>query len=266
MVDWSDPDFEADLVMLSVQLLYFILGLYSWEYMRSSHVEIALLRRQLSFRWALLSYITARFSFLIATVLLATQFSPFATRVDCQSIDTLALFATNVAIGCSTTNLMIRTWIIWETSCLLRLLLALLSLGHWTLLALFVATARASTTNGVCMIHFVNPACLSAVIIYGMCYDLLLLVFTVVGLWRIPPSSTLWKTLVKQGVIYFIVNLVANIVLLALYRLNLNRSPVLLHCKCAYSLRIGSYYGFHFCGACGMHLVRTLVTTSNLYP
>ncbi|KAG1845677.1 hypothetical protein DFJ58DRAFT_800324 [Suillus subalutaceus] len=219
MVDWNDPDLEAKLGILAVQLLYAILGLYGWEYIRSSHVEIALLRRQLPFRWPLLSYITARFSFLIAVILQATQCSPFYTIVDCQSE---CFFWTNVAVGCSTTNLAIRTWLIWKTSDLLRLLLVFFSLGHWTLLALFLATARASTINGVCMISFVNPVYASAVVIYGMLYDLALLVFTVIGLLRMPSSSTLWKTLVKQGVVYFIINFLANLILLGLNRLNLN--------------------------------------------
>ncbi|KAG2122670.1 hypothetical protein BD769DRAFT_1473751, partial [Suillus cothurnatus] len=96
----------AQLGILLVQLLYAILGLYSWEYIRSSHVEIALIRRQLPFRWPLLSYITARSSFFVSIVLHATQSSPFYTSVDCQSE---CFFLTNVAIGCSTTNLMIRT-------------------------------------------------------------------------------------------------------------------------------------------------------------
>ncbi|KAG2040062.1 hypothetical protein BDR03DRAFT_950174 [Suillus americanus] len=221
MVDWNDPDLEAKLGVLSVQLLYAIFGLYSWEYIRSSHVEIALLRRQLPFRWPLLSYITARFSFLIAIILHVTVSSPFYIVVDCQSINFVIIFSTNVAIGCSTTNLMIRTWLIWKTS-LLRLLLILLSLGHWTLLTLFVATIRASTINGVCMIDFVNPAYASAVLIYVMLYDLALLVFTVIGLLRMPSPSTLWKTLVKQGVVYFICSFLANLILLALARLNLN--------------------------------------------
>ncbi|KAG2030819.1 hypothetical protein BDR03DRAFT_974033 [Suillus americanus] len=210
MVDWNDPDLEAKLEMVSVQLLYAIFGLYSWEYIRSSHVEIALLRRQLPFRWPLLSYITARFSFLIATILL-----PFHTVVDCQSE---CFFLTNVAIGCSSTNLMIRTH---AHICLLRLLLVLLSLGYWTLLTLS------------CMIHFVNPAYARAVVIYGthiasmtngyvimctsgivMLYDLSLLIFTVIGLLRMPSTSPLWKTLVKQGVVFFIFNFLANIILL----------------------------------------------------
>ncbi|KAG1867641.1 hypothetical protein C8R48DRAFT_833059 [Suillus tomentosus] len=53
MVNWKDPDLEAKLETLSAQLLYAILGLYGWEYICSSHVEIALLRRKLPFRWPL---------------------------------------------------------------------------------------------------------------------------------------------------------------------------------------------------------------------
>ncbi|KAG2358961.1 hypothetical protein BDR07DRAFT_1416116 [Suillus spraguei] len=222
MVDWNDPDLEAKLETFSVQLFYVIFGLYSWEYIRSSHVEIALIRRQLPFRWPLFSYITARFSFLIGTILLATQSSSLYISGDCQSMNFAIMFSINVAIGCSTTNLMIRTWLIWKTS-YLRILLVLFSLGHWTMLTLFVATARASTQNGVCIIH-ANLAYASAVVIYGMLYDLALLVLTIIGLLGMPSSSTLWKTLVKQGVVYFIINIVANVILLILNRLNLNRA------------------------------------------
>ncbi|KAG2067789.1 hypothetical protein BDR04DRAFT_1104557 [Suillus decipiens] len=226
MVDWNDPDLEAKLGIFSVQLLYAILGLYSWQYIRSSHVEIALLRRQLPFRWPLLSYISARFSFLVAIILAAVQSSPFPSIVNCQSINFVTLFSVNFALGCSTTNLVIRTWLIWKAS-YLRHLLVLFSLGHWTTLALFVATAHGSTQNGLCMTHFTNLAYTKAVIIYSMLYDLILLVFTIIGLWKVPSSSTLWKTLVKQGVVYFIINLVANLILLALDSLNLN--PIMDH-------------------------------------
>ncbi|KAG1898599.1 uncharacterized protein F5891DRAFT_1042835, partial [Suillus fuscotomentosus] len=157
------------------------------------------------------------------------QYSPFHTSVDCQSE---CFLVTNVAIGCSATNLMIRTWLIWKTSYLLRLFLVLTSLGYWTILTLFVVSTRASTTNGLCMIHFTNPAYASAVVIYTMLYDLALVVFSVIGLFRMPsPSSTLWKKLVKQGVIYFFLNVLANVILLILNRLNLNCKTISLHCK-----------------------------------
>ncbi|KAG2067785.1 hypothetical protein BDR04DRAFT_1233204, partial [Suillus decipiens] len=220
MVDWKDPDLEAKLGALLIQSLYAIFGLYTWEYIRSSHVEVALLRRQLPFRWPLLSYISARFSFLITVILLATQSSSFYTSLDCQGMNFAIVFSINAALGCSTTNLMIRTWLIWKTS-YLRLLLVLFSLGHWTVLALFLATVSSSPQNGVCMIHSVLVYG-RAVVVYGMLYDLTLLVLTIIGLLRMPSSSTLWKTLMKQGVMYFIINLVTNIILLALNRLNLN--------------------------------------------
>ncbi|KAG2110538.1 uncharacterized protein F5147DRAFT_688743 [Suillus discolor] len=153
------------------------------------------------------------------------QYSPFHVSVDCQSINSIIMLVTNVAIGCSATNLMIRTWIIWNTSYLMRLFLVLTSLGYWTILTLFVVTTRASTTNGLCMIHFTNPAYATAVVIYTMLYDLALVVFTVIGLLKVSSSSTLWKRLVKQGVIYFFLNVLVNMILLILNRLNL--SPIM---------------------------------------
>ncbi|OAX36020.1 hypothetical protein K503DRAFT_772911 [Rhizopogon vinicolor AM-OR11-026] len=222
MVNWNDPELQEHLGIASMNLVYVILGLYGWEYIRSSEIEIALLRRQLAFRWPLVSYITGRFSFLLSVVLLATQFSPFHTRFNCQGINTVIMLAINIAIGCSTTNLMIRTWMIWKTSYVLRLLLVLLSLGHWTVLTLFLTSARTSTRSGVCMLEYVNPAYADAIVMYGMAYDSLLLAFTIFGLWRMPSSSALWRTLVKQGVMYLFINLIANVILLVLNRLNLN--------------------------------------------
>ncbi|KAJ8580751.1 hypothetical protein M405DRAFT_27697 [Rhizopogon salebrosus TDB-379] len=222
MVDWDDPALGAKLGIASTQLSYAILGLYGWEYICSSDVEVTLLQRKLSFRWPLLPYITGRLSFLLGIVLLATQFSPFHTRVNCQGMNTLIVFAVNVAIGCSTINLTIRTWLIWKTSYVLRILLVLLSLGHWTILTLFLASVRASNRSGVCMVESVNPAYSTALVMYGMFYDALLLLFTVVGLLRMPSTSALWKTLVRQGVMYFVVNLIVNIALLVFNRLDLN--------------------------------------------
>ncbi|KAG2089659.1 hypothetical protein BD769DRAFT_1645199 [Suillus cothurnatus] len=237
MVNWNDPDLEVKLEVLSVQLLYAILGLYGWEYIRSSHVEIALIRRQLPFRWPLVRILekgvdTCHFYTCPDLVhfrqirLLDYDHLTILIFVDkvylVLGMNFAIMFSTNIAIGCSTTNLMIRTWLIWKTNFLLRLLLVLLSLGHWALLTLFLATARASVINGVCTIYLVNVAYASAGIIYGILYDLVLLVFTIIGLLRMPSSSTLWKTLIKQGVIYFILNLVANVIILVLDRLNLN--------------------------------------------
>ncbi|KAG1845686.1 hypothetical protein DFJ58DRAFT_800447 [Suillus subalutaceus] len=220
MVDWNDPDLEAKLEVVSVQLLYAIFGLYSWEYIRSSHVEIALLRRQLPFRWPLVSYITARLSFLIATILLAMRSSPFYTIVDCQGE---CFFWTNVAIGCSSTNLMIRTHahIYFSPVAYWRLLLVLSSLGYWTLLTLFLASAL--VIYGTHVAFMINGYAMMSTSGVVMLYDLSLLVFTVIGLLKMPSSSTLWKALVKQGVVFFIFNFLANLSYwCTLTRLNLN--------------------------------------------
>ncbi|KAG2049741.1 hypothetical protein BDR06DRAFT_974967 [Suillus hirtellus] len=186
MVDWNDPDLEAKLRTLSVQLFYAIFGLYG----------------------------TASEAASISMAFVRCNIVPFTQAL-------IVKLVTNLAIGCSATNLMIRTWLIWQTSYLLRFFLLLTSLGYWTILTLFVVTTRASTTNGLCMIHFTKPAYASAVVIYTMLYDLVLVVFSVIGLFRMPsPSSTLWKKLVKQGVIYFFLNVLANMILLGRHRPN----------------------------------------------
>ena len=58
----------------------------------------------------------------------------------------------------------------------------------------------------------------------AMLFDLLVLVLTIIGLIMSPGRSSLWHLLFRQGVVYFLVAFVANLLPAIFVPLNLNRT------------------------------------------
>jgi hypothetical protein len=81
-------------------------------------------------------YLLGRLFVLTYLVLLAIETMPLSGAFACQSGITSIAILGGITIGTSSTNLMIRTWVIWKNSHLVHLLLSLLALGHWTILVL----------------------------------------------------------------------------------------------------------------------------------
>ncbi|KAF8839741.1 hypothetical protein BDN67DRAFT_904949 [Paxillus ammoniavirescens] len=69
MVNWKDPEVEARLGTTFNHMIFFAVGLYGWEYLRSSQVECALVRFRLSFRWSLIPYLVGRQCFLASVIM-----------------------------------------------------------------------------------------------------------------------------------------------------------------------------------------------------
>jgi len=61
-----------------------------------------------------------------------------------------------------------------------------------------------------------------------MVFDFIVLVLTTIGLVMSPNRSSLWQLLFRQGVIYFVVTCLANLVPTVFLLLDLNRTHFLL--------------------------------------
>ncbi|KAI9567132.1 hypothetical protein HD554DRAFT_1027648 [Boletus coccyginus] len=208
---WQDAAIEGQLAMVYGNLTYFLLGIYTWEYLLTLRVEYTVIRGRLPVRWPLVPYLLGRISFLISRVLLVVELSALSEGLACQPVMTAIAVTTHIAIGTTSINFLIRTWVIWKNSRLVHLLLLLLALGHWTILVTNTATVKASGLNGVCVIHYTQPAVTAGVYVYTMCYDLLVLVLSVVKLSYQPSTSPLKERLRTQGILYFAVAAIINI-------------------------------------------------------
>ncbi|KIJ09127.1 hypothetical protein PAXINDRAFT_172607 [Paxillus involutus ATCC 200175] len=235
MVNWKDPEVEARLV-----------GLYGWEYFRSFQVEWALIRFRLSFRWPLVSmpHFTAT-TFTEDKHLGGDSLCGRSTKLiglgdydhryhgsnvqghRLRSCNEIYISEGNIAVGCASTNLMIRTWLIWRDSRFVLCLLSLVSVVHWTILIIALTSIDAYMTSGGCEVMYVDTPKALTVYLYTMFYDMLVLVLTTIGLSRKRSSCTLWRRLYRQGIAYFAVTFLANI----MPRLSVG-SILMLSCPC----------------------------------
>ncbi|KAF8122316.1 hypothetical protein EV363DRAFT_1182992 [Boletus edulis] len=208
---WDDPEVEAHLGVIYVDLAFFLLGIHGWEYFRSFGIEYAIIRGRLPWRWPLVPYLLGRLFLLTLLLLLAVETSPFSGPFTCQYTPLCLHISGAIAIGASSANLMIRTWVIWQNSRPVHLLLLLLSLGHWTVLALDTVNIKSFRSNGACTIYLMHPAVSAGVFVYTMCYDFLVFVLSIIKLSKEPCRSPLSECLRSQGLLYFAVAVVANI-------------------------------------------------------
>ncbi|KAH0835765.1 hypothetical protein J3R83DRAFT_9603 [Lanmaoa asiatica] len=222
MVQWRAPALQARLAIIDMNIIFLLLGLYGWEYFQSFDVEYAVIRGRLSFRWPLIPYIVGRMFQFVSLLLLAIRTNPPSTSFICLPGAISLAVSADIALGCSSTNLMIRTWVIWKDSRLVHILLLIMALGHWIVLALDVTNLQATKLNGKCAVHVVRPEMNAIVFVYSLCYDFLVLVLSIVGLSRRPSKSPLMKRLRTQGLVYFVVAVVTYIPPTAFALLNVN--------------------------------------------
>ncbi|KAN0078411.1 hypothetical protein V8E55_010468 [Tylopilus felleus] len=211
MAPWSSPAEEAQLDVIYMNISFLLLGLYGWEYLSSLGVEYAVLRGRLGFRWPLVSYTVGRVFTFISLLLLAIRSNPPSDKFFCLPTAMFTALAGDIGLGATSINLVIRAWVIWKDSRLVRMLLLILVLGHWVILALDVANLQGAQIGTRCVVVVARPALNGAVFIYSLFLDFLVLVFATVGLSRQTSKSPLAKRLRAQGIVYFAVAMVTYI-------------------------------------------------------
>jgi len=195
---------EVRLAIDYVYIVFLLLGVYGWEYFQTFGIEYAIIRRRLPFRWTLeIPYLIGRISLLTSLILLAIAFG--ASSLGCMPGTLSSGISGTIAIGCSSTNLMIRTWVIWKDSRLIHILLSLAALGHWTVLILDMANLRSWGSDGDCIVSLVHPSLGATLFVYTMCYDFFVLVLSFIKLSKQSSKSPLTERLRTQGLLYFVV-------------------------------------------------------------
>ncbi|KAG9312737.1 hypothetical protein JVU11DRAFT_7167 [Chiua virens] len=208
---WQDPEVEAQLRALYVDMVFLLLGIHGWDYLHNSGVEYSVIRRRLSFRWPLIPYLVGRLCLLIQLLLLAIETSGLSDHFACQLGTSFIAITGGTAVACASTNFMIRTWVIWKNSRLVHILIFLVALGHCTLLIIDWANIKATKSQGACVIYIQNPQVSAGVYVYTVSYDFLALLLAVVKLSNQSSKSHFEERLRTQHLSYFVVAAVANV-------------------------------------------------------
>ncbi|KAF8966627.1 hypothetical protein BDZ97DRAFT_1917437 [Flammula alnicola] len=230
MPDWKSPAEIQKEAGVFVKLMHSLLGLYAYEWFLSLDFEWDLITGKKRFRWPLIFYFANRYLLLFALIGIAISFDT-TKEVNCQSLFTFNQLAGDAAVGLASISLSIRTMAIWTQNRYIVGGLILIILGHWSVILQGVQL-EASWIPGVgCQITKTNNKILATIFIYSMCFDLTVLLLNTYKLLGINSSasssnmmgrSRLTHMIFTDGLIFFIIAFLANLIATVFMLLNLN--------------------------------------------
>ncbi|KAJ7100005.1 hypothetical protein B0H15DRAFT_936765 [Mycena belliarum] len=223
MPDWAS---QKELILDATVFLKFmhsLLGVYAWEWFISLPFDWEVLTGKKAFRWPLIFYFLNRYLLLAAMAGIAVALDS-TTEIDCQAVYTFNQFAGNAAVGLASINLSLRTLAIWSQNKWIKLFLIVVILGHWSLILQGVLLkANWDPQLNACNITGTNNTVLAATFTYSMCFDLVVFLLNAYKLGSKRKSgSRLMKMIFKDGLIFFFIAFLANLIATVFMIMNLN--------------------------------------------
>ncbi|KAG1776764.1 hypothetical protein EV702DRAFT_970981 [Suillus placidus] len=221
MVDWHSQNTLVANAEAFSKFMHVLFGLYIWEFVSSLDFDWQFISGKRRFRWPLIFYFSGRYSLLFALIGISIALN-VTTEVNCQALYTFNQIFGNTAIGLASINLSLRTMAVWSQNKYVVTTLVLIILGHWSFL-LHGILLKAAWVDGECVIIYTDNQILAITFIYSMAFD-----FTVLCLtgWKLafPANgrSKLIKLIFGDGLIYFAIAFLANLMATIFMLINLN--------------------------------------------
>ncbi|KAG0706933.1 hypothetical protein DFH29DRAFT_95401 [Suillus ampliporus] len=228
MVNWkSQEQIDMD-SMIFLKVMHALLGLYVWEFLVSLDFDLAVLTGKTRFRWPLIFYFAGRYLLLFALIGIAIALDT-PSDINCQALYAFNQLAGNAAVGLASINLSLRTVAIWSQNSWIVILLVLITIGHWSLILQGVLLTATWLPGVGCAITYSDTTILAATFIYSMCFDFVVMCLSAYKLaWTPTLSGTngaptrLVRMLFSDGLIYFFIAFVSNLIATTMMVLNLN--------------------------------------------
>lgn len=224
MVDWKSPaEIEQDGVAFS-RFMHALLGLYIWEFFTSLPFDWAFISGKKKFRWPLIFYFAGRYFLLFALIGIAIALN-VTKPVNCQALYTYNQVFGNAAIGLASINLSLRTMAVWSQAWYIVVPLVAVILGHWSLLLHGILIKAAWIPGSGCAITNTDNKLLAATFFYSMAFDFSVLTLTA---WKLAfplnreKQSRIVQLIFHDGLIFFIIAFLANLLATIFMLLNLN--------------------------------------------
>ncbi|KAH7887016.1 hypothetical protein F5I97DRAFT_1872347 [Phlebopus sp. FC_14] len=228
MVEWqSSAEVVAD-TSIFIKFMHALMGLYAWEFLISLNFDWAIFTGKKKFRWPLLFYFAGRYLLLFAMIgILIALDTP--TELNCQALYVFDQLAGDAAVGLASINLSLRTIAIWSHNKWIILVIVAIVLGHWSLILQGVLLTATWIPGVGCAIVKSNTTILAATFIYSMCFDFIVLCLTTYKLAWTPrhagpagAHNKLVHMIFSDGLVYFIIAFLANLIATIFMILNLN--------------------------------------------
>lgn len=221
MVDWkSNAELEVDAAAFT-KLMHSLAGVYFWEFASSLDFDWVFISGQKKFNWRLIFYWLGRYCLFFAFIGILIALDT-TTEINCQALYTFNQLAGDAAVGFASINLSLRTMAIWSHDKIIIIPLVLVILGHWALILQGVLLKAEWVPGQGCVITSTSNTILAATFIYSMCFDALVMCLSAIKLMPRTGNSQLIRLLFKDGLIYFMVAFIANLLATIFMLLNLN--------------------------------------------
>ncbi|CDO70547.1 hypothetical protein BN946_scf184579.g3 [Trametes cinnabarina] len=223
MVDWQSQQEIINDSTVFLKFIHAMAGLYFWEFVTSLDFEWGFLTRKKRFHYPAVFYFLNRYCLLFTMIGLLIALDT-TVEINCQALYTFNQITGQASSGLASINLSIRTMAVWSHQKYIVILVVLLILGHWSLILQGV-TVKASWIPGQgCQVTGSNTKILAATFIYSMCFDLIILLLSmyklVIGVKG--GRSQLMTLLFKDGLVYFVIAFLSNLLATVFIELNLN--------------------------------------------
>ncbi|KAI0918771.1 hypothetical protein AcV7_010415 [Taiwanofungus camphoratus] len=221
MVDWQSPAELAIDAAAFAKLMHALAGLYFWEFATSLNFEWQFISGKKRFAWPLIFYLADRYCLFFAMIGILIALDA-TSEINCQALYTFNQLAGDAAVGLASINLSIRTMVLWSNSLYVVVPLVIVILGHWSLILQGVLLTAEWIPGSGCAIIRSNKTILAATFIYSMCFDALVMVLSAYKLSGRAGRSQLIRLLFKDGMIYFLVAFISNLIATTFMLLGLN--------------------------------------------
>ncbi|KAH9899245.1 hypothetical protein C8Q73DRAFT_312043 [Cubamyces lactineus] len=223
MVDWSS---QEELILDSTVFLKFmhvLSGLYIWEVVTSLDFEWAFITGKKRFHYPAVFYFLNRYCLLFTMIGLLIALDT-TTEINCQALYTFNQITGQASSGLASINLSIRTMALWSHHKYIVIPIIVIILGHWSLILQGVLVKASWIPGAGCQVTGSNNTILAATFIYSMCFDLVILLLSMYKLVLGVKGgrSQLMTLLFKDGLVYFIIAFLSNLLATVFIMLNLN--------------------------------------------
>jgi len=211
MVDWNSPEeIQLDATAF-VKVVFAFCGVYFWEWATSLNFDISFITGKRNFRLPMIFYFLNRY-LLFATCIGLCVAQGVTSKIDCQSLYTFMQLAGNMSGGLASVNFAIRTIAVWNQNKWIVASLVAIIMGHWSIILQGALLHADWVPSQGCVIIKANNRVLAAQFVYTMCFDLIVLLLTAYKLaLHGGGRSRLVNILFRDGLIYFIVAFLGNI-------------------------------------------------------
>ncbi|KAF9530187.1 hypothetical protein CPB83DRAFT_882316 [Crepidotus variabilis] len=229
MTDWNSFDEQAKSLSAFSALLYAFTGIYFWDWLLSLDFDWDYITGNRRFGWLLIPYFTNRYLLFCTLISLIIFLNAQSHPANCEALFRVVHVTGNIALGLASTNFAARTLCLWFPNVYVTVILCLLVFGNWVITIIAAQGVRATWLPlAGCLLQNANYHWLLVVNLYAIFFDFVVLGLNVYKLGFKPHqfstkgTLSLSSLLFKQGLIYFIVAFLGNLVEVVMIFLNLS--------------------------------------------